>query len=193
MSKGFNMFLGVVFVGMAVFLFVHDANYIMTGNLVDLNQILEEGGEIPRDTYVKYTCNYVFGNYGETQSYIGGIIPLPGKSQQFAFLGENDMIISAQISDKGKIRDMRQLADACYYNGDCIPVELVGCIQSNGGDMNRFLEQYFSEVDLNYEGLTMSPLVIDTTKTRLKITLTYICFALVGVAVFVSGLKKKNK
>jgi len=42
-------------IALAVIMFVHDSSFILTGKTVDLNQILENNEELPRDKYVTYT------------------------------------------------------------------------------------------------------------------------------------------
>ena len=160
------------------------------GHTVDLNEILINGEELPRDQYVTYQCSVPFGNYAETRSYAGGVIPLPGKTQQFAFLGENDMILSAEIGRKSKIQEMTELTDDYYHGEGFESVTLVGCFEINSPDMDRYLANYFSDIDLEEEGIYLTSYVINATKTRLKQAILYLLLLALGAVVLWESVKK---
>lgn len=185
-----GILLGVFLTGLALVLFLHDAGYLFMGHTVDLNEILINGEELPRDKYVTYQCSVPFGNYAETRSYVGGVIPLPGKTQQFAFLGENDMILSAEIGRKSKIQEMTELTDDYYHGEGYEPVTLVGCFEINSPDMDRYLVNYFSDIDLEEEGIYLTSYVINATKTRLKQALLYLFLLALGAVVLWESVKK---
>ena len=165
---------------LAVFMFVHDSAFIFTGKTVDLNELLENNEELPQDTYVTYTCTFPIGNYAETKQTINGIIPLPFKSQEYAIICENGMIISSEISKKSKIKEMDKAVEK-VYNGEDVTVELKGCLQTISPDMRNYLEEAFG-AEIADEGYELTNFAIDTTMTRLKITLLYIFLFLVGLA-----------
>jgi len=188
MRPVFAIILGVFLAAIGVIMFVHDADFIFTGNTADLNQILEENSEIPRDKYVTYTCSYCLGNYGETQSY-WGFIPLPGKSQQFAFIGENGMIISVKAGKKSLVEDLRVLSES-DYDEDYTPVTFTGCVQTNHPDLDRYLESYLSGVDFENSDLQLTYLEIDTTKTRPKLVFMYTAIILIGAGCIIFAVRK---
>lgn len=186
----FWILFGVVLIAVAVAMFAHDADYILTGNTVNLNEILENGGELPRDKFVTYTCNISLGNYAETREYIDGIIPLPGKTQQFAMLTENGMIISAEIETKTKIDEMMNLTENIDYDNPTTPVVITGCFEINSSDMDRCLINYFSGYDLEDSGIILTSYVINTTKTRAGLVALYLFVFVVGVCVLEWSVKK---
>lgn len=162
--------IGVVLAGFSVVMFVHDAEYIFTGKTVDLNEILENDGEVPRDKYVTFTCDIPIDNYAETQQYLNGFIPLPFKTQQYAMLGDNGMIFSAEISKKDKIKEMDQAIEDFYDDKD-VSVTLTGKLQINSSEMDSYLKEcveYDIGDDMDSLGFFVTSYVIDTTQTRLS-------------------------
>ena len=186
----FGLFLSI----MGIVLLVHDAGYIFAGNTVDLNEVFENNEQIPEHQYVTYTCWTSLGNYAETNEYYG-VIPT-GKTQQFAMLTENDMIISAEISRKDTIIAMNLLTDAVYSDDDevqLVPVTLTGNLEFNDTEMNGYLSEYFDGVDLEEEGVTLTGYSINTTQTRLlQGGLCLGMFAL-GIFVIIIGIRKKTR
>lgn len=189
----FSILLGLLFCVAALVLFIHDAEYIFTGNTVNLNQVLENNEELPRDKFVTYICYSSLGNYAESQEYLDGLIPLPFKSQEYALLIENGYIISAEISKKAKIQELDQLTDDFFNNEDgaeLVPVEITGCLQTVSSDMHNLLIEYFEDTDIEEEKLTYY--VIDTTKTRASQASLYLAlFALGGFLIFITIKKKR--
>lgn len=192
-SSRLGIILGVVFIVMALALFIHDASYIILGNTVDLNQILKDGGELPRDKYVTYTCSAPLGGYAETRSTISGIIPLPGTSESHAFLAENGTIMTIETSKKSLKSELAKQSDNLYAGVEVKPVTVEGCLQVNSGDVDRLLESYFSGFEYEGDGVELTYFVIDTTKTRLKITLMYVAFMALGAFLLIFGIKQKRK
>lgn len=191
--KIMTIILGLFLMGCGIALFVHDAEYILTGNTTDLNEILENGEEMPRDAYVTYTCWVSVGNYAETQQYLDGFIPLPGKTQEYAILTEADTIISAEISKKEVIDEMERLTDVDYTNeGEIAPVVLTGCLQTVGGDMWQILQEAFSDVDLQGEGITLTDYAIDTTKTRASQFGLELAVTVLGLFCIVASVRKRR-
>lgn len=183
--------LGLFFMGIAMALFIHDAEYIFTGKTVNLNEILANGEELPRDKFVTYTCKVPIGNYAETQEYISGIIPLPGKTQQYAMIGENGMIFSAEIGKKAKIEEMDNAVDA-FYDDETVSVTLTGNFQINSSKMDTFLDEFVRyEIgsDPESSGLFLTYFVIDTTKTRLSQALLYIFMFALGAFMTMIGIR----
>ena len=179
--------LGAFLSALAIALFLHDAEYLLTGKTVNLNEILDNGDDPPRDKYVTYACQISLGNYGETRMKYG-FIPLPGKTEQFAMLDASGLIISAEIGDRAKIAEMLSLTES--GEGE---VTLTGCFQTNSGDMSRFLSEYLSGVDWEGRSVFMTPYVIDTTKTRVKQTALYIGVLALGVGVIALSFSKPKE
>ncbi|MBR1554946.1 MAG: hypothetical protein IJ644_06075 [Oscillospiraceae bacterium] len=194
MRPVFTIILGLFLSIMGGILLVHDAEYIFTGNTVNLNEIFENNQELPRDSYVDYTCYCSLGNYAETQQYLNGLIPLPFKSQEYALLTENEIIISAEISKKEKIQEMEQLTDAFFSddeNTSLVPVELVGCLQTVSPDMHNFLIEYFEGTEIAEDVITYY--VIDTTKTRASQCGLCLGAILLGIFVVFMGIQRKRR
>ena len=64
-----GLLIGLFFTAIGIVMFAFDASYILLGRTVDLNKVLEEGGELPRDKVVTYTCEVPIGNYAEMQTH----------------------------------------------------------------------------------------------------------------------------
>ncbi len=185
----FGLFLSI----MGIVLLVHDAGYIFAGNTVDLNEVFENNEQIPEHQYVTYTCWVSLGNYAETNEYYG-FIPT-GKTQQFAVLTENDMIISAEISRKDTIMAMNLLTDATYSEDEDVqpvPVTLTGNLEFNDSEMNGYLSEYFEGVDFDEEGITLTGYSINTTRTRLLQGGLCLGMFLLGGIVIIVGIRKKR-
>ena len=185
--------LGIFLSGLSIVLFVHDAEYIFTGNTVNLNEILKNNEELPRDKFVTFTCEFPIDNYAETQQYLNGIIPLPFKTQQYAMLGDNGMIFSAEVGKKAKIAEMDQAIEAFYDDG-AVSVTLTGNLQINSPKMDSFLnecvEYIFGDADdLKSYGFYITSYVIDTTKTRLSQALLYTFLLAIGVLIIVMSIR----
>ena len=185
--------LGLFLSGLSIVLFVHDAEYIFTGKTVNLNEILKNNEELPRDKFVTFTCEFPIDNYAETQQYINGIIPLPFKTQQYAMLGENGMIFSAEIGKKAKIEEMDQALEEFYDDGT-VSVTLTGNLQINSPKMDSFLnecvEYLFGDADdLRSYGFYVTSYVIDTTKTRLSQALLYIFLLAIGAVLILASIR----
>jgi len=186
----FGIFLSII----SIVLFIHDVEYIFTGNTINLNEVLENGEEIPNGKYVTYTCYAPLGNYAETQEYLNGFIPLPFKTQEFAVLTENDMIISAEIGNKNKIQEMEKLTDDFLTSDDDFygSMELTGYLGSNNSEMVGYLQEYFEDVDFEAKGISVSWYSIDTTKTRLSVAGLCVGMFLIGGVVIIAGIGKKR-
>lgn len=183
--------LGVFLSGLSIVMFVHDAEYIFTGNTVNLNEILINNEELPRDKYVTFTCEFPIDNYAETQQYINGIIPLPFKTQQYAMLGDNGMIFSAEVGKKDKIAEMDQALETFYNDGD-VSVTLTGNLKINSSEMDSYLEEcvdYIFDGDVESYGFFLTSYVIDTTQTRLSQALMYTLLLIVGGVLIVISIK----
>lgn len=176
---------------MVVALLVHDAEYIFTGETVNLNEVLESGEEMPRDKYVTYTCSYPLGNYAETKQTISGVIPLPFKSQQYSLLCENGIIISAEVSKKAKIEELDEAIDKAY-DGETVSVTLTGCLITNNPEMNGYLSEFLAAVGIDMENseLQQTYYLIDTTKTRLSLIMTYTLLFVLGLFIIIVDIKK---
>lgn len=183
--------LGILLSGLSIVMFVHDAEYIFTGNTVDLNEILKNNGELPRDKFVTFTCEFPIDNYAETRQYLNGIIPLPFKTQQYAMLGDNGMIFSAEIGNKAKISEMDQAIETFYDDGE-VSVTLTGNLQINSSEMDSYLKEcvgYIFGDDLESYGFFLTSYVIDTTKTRLSQSLLYTFLLAIGVLAIVISIR----
>ena len=185
-KKILGIIVGIVIVVLSVVMFVHDSSFILTGKTVDLNEILANNEELPRDKYVTYTCTFPIGNYAETKQTLNGIIPLPFKSQEYAILCENGMIISSEISKKSKIREMDTAVEK-IYNEEEVSVELKGCLQTISSDMRKYLDESLGTESAN-GNFELTSFAIDTTMTRLKITFMYIFIFLIGLACTVVSI-----
>lgn len=189
------LILGILLIVAAVALFVHDAEYIFTGNTVSLNEILENGEELPRDKYVTYTCTMPLGNYAETREYLGGIIPLPISSQQYAMLDESGMILSAEINKKSKITEMEDAAEA-FFDDEAVTVTIEGCFEINGSRMDDYLQEYIGYFmtgeEMDEEGIFLTSYAVNTTKTRVSQVLLYVSVAVIGVAIIVASVVKRR-
>ncbi len=186
-----SLLLGIFLSGLAVVILVHDAEYIFTGKTVNLNEVIENGGEMPRDKYVTYTCNYPLGNYAETKQTISGVIPLPFKTQQYALLCENGIIMSAEVSKKAKIEELNEAIDD-MYNGEAASVTLTGCLITNNPEMNGYLSEFLTAVGIDTESsdIQQTYYLIDTTKTRLSLILAYTFLLVIGLFVIIVDIKK---
>lgn len=189
--------LGLFLSGLSIVMFVHDAEYIFTGNTVNLNEILQNNEELPRDKYVTFTCEFPIDNYAETQQYLNGFIPLPFKTQQYAMLGDNGMIFSAEIGKKAKIAEMDQAIETFYDDGD-VSVTLTGNLQINSPEMDSYLkecvEYLFGDAsNLESYGFFLTSYVIDTTKTRSSQALLYIFLLLIGAACIVISIRSLRR
>ena len=193
--KGLNPFFGIILaiimIVISIIMTVHDAEYIFTGKTLDLNSIIENGEEIPRDKYVTYACYLSFGNYAETQPYYG-FIPLPGESQEYALLTEDYAVISADIKDSAVISEMERLTDYFYSDSEDEPepVVITGCVTTIGSDLSGYLEEFFDGFDLDGNGIYLTRYEIDTTKTRFSIAAMYLLFAAFGAALGLVSFKK---
>ncbi len=179
---------------MAAVILVHDAGYIFTGKTVNLNEILENGDELPRDKYVTYTCSYPLGNYAETKQTISGVIPLPYKTQQYALLCENGIIMSAEVSKKAKIEELDEAIDDVYC-GETVSVTLTGCLITNNPEMNGYLSEFLTAVGIDTENsdIQQTYYLIDTTKTRLQLFLMYTFLLALGLFLIVVDIRKYRK
>lgn len=182
----FGICISVLSIGM----FAHNAEYILTGNTVDLNEILDNDKELPRGKYVTFICEFPIGNYAETQQYINGIIPLPFKTQQYAMLGNNGMIFSAEIGKKAKIKEMDQAIDT-FYNGGTVSVTLTGKFQINSPEMDSYLEECVDYIidDIEDSEIFLTSYVIDTTQTRLSQSLLYISGFITGMLIVITNIR----
>lgn len=181
--------LGAVFTILSLVMIIHDASFIFLGRTVDLNEIMKNGGEPPRDKYVTYTCYMPLGGYAETTEYAAGIIPLPGKAESHAFIAENGMIMTIQTKNKQTKKDLAHAAEDFYFEDEVTPVEVVGCFQINSPDVDRLLEQFAAQSGIDTEEIALSSYCIDTTKTRLKITVMYVFMLALGVICIIMGIK----
>ncbi|MCH5193162.1 MAG: hypothetical protein J1F11_04305 [Oscillospiraceae bacterium] len=187
--------LGLFLSGLSIVMFVHDAEYIFTGNTVNLNEILQNNEELPRDKYVTFTCEFPIDNYAETQQYLNGFIPLPFKTQQYAMLGDNGMIFSAEVGKKAKIAEMDQAIETFYDDGT-VSVTLTGNLQINSPEMDSYLQEcaeYIFGDDLETYGFFLTSYVIDTTKTRSSQALLYIFLLLIGVVCIGTGIRSLRR
>lgn len=187
-----TILLGIFLAGLAAVLFVHDSNYIFTGKTLDLNDILENNGEIPRDKYVTYTCYLPIDNYAETTQTLNGIIPLPFlKTQQYSMLCENGKVISAKVGSKKKIQEMEQALDDFYDTDNAVAVTLTGCIHTISPEMHGYLEESCNYVfeGLDTTGIDYTYFVIDTTQTRLSQTLMYTFLFFIGLFCIFGSVK----
>ena len=183
-----SLLIGLFFTAMILVLFIHDASYIFTGKTVDLNEILESGGELPRDKYVSYTCEYPLGNYAEEQTYIDGFIPSPFKSQLYAMIDEYDgegMIFSAKVNKKAKISEFDSVVDEQTES-----VTVVGCLQTISPDAFNYLEQSCGYI--GGDDVTLTYYVIDSTKTRFSLIVLYTFGLAIGVFCLVTYFRKKG-
>ncbi len=189
-----TLILGLFLSGCAVALFVHDAEFIFTGNTVNLNEVLENGGEIPRDRYVTYTCRYPLGNYAETKQTISGIIPLPFKSQHYSILCENGIVLSAEVSKKSKIKELNEAVEA-LCEGETAEVTITGCLQTNDAEINTYHAEFLSASGVSMEeaDIVQTYYSIDTTKTRPKIILTYIATFALGVLIIAADVRRYRR
>lgn len=196
MKKGSIVYsiLGIFLTVCAVVLFVHDAAYIFTGNTVDLNEILETGGELPRDKFVTYTCTMPLGNYAESREYLGGIIPLPISSQQYAMLDTSGMVFSAEISKKAKINEMDEAAEA-FFDDKTVTVTIEGSFEIHSREMDEYLQEYtgyfMTDEEMEKQGIYLTSYVVNTTKTRVSLVLLYLATAALGIAILVVSIRKR--
>jgi len=130
--------------------------------------------------------DFPYRHYAETKQTLNGIIPLPFKSQEYAILCENGMIISSEISKKSKIKEMDTAVEK-IYNGEEVSVELKGCLQTISSDMRKYLEESLGTESAN-GNFELTSFAIDTTMTRLKITFMYIFIFLIGLACTVVSI-----
>lgn len=188
--------LGVVMIVLSIVMYVREASYIFMGETLDLNEIIADGGEMPRGEFVTFTVEYPLGNYAETREMIAGFIPMPfGTTQQYAILCEDGRIISAEISRKSKIAELEQAVED-FYNDKSVAVTIVGCVAANDSEMNGYLAEftdYLFEGDTESAGVTPTYFVIDTTQTRVSQFFLYFFFLLLGGAVTAGGILRLRR
>ena len=186
--------LGVLIFLMGVFMIIRDYDYILTGNTVNLNDVLENDKAVPRSKYVTYTCNASLGNYAETQIYVKEIIPTPIKIQRYALLTDNNVVISAEIRGKSKLEEIDRLVEDTFSleeDAEPEPVVLVGYFSSNSYEMDNLLDEYLSELgDLSEMGVTVTSYKIDTTKTRGGAAALDLFVLVVSVGMVVISVRK---
>ena len=186
-NRIFGLFLGVLFIGLSLFMLISNASYYFMGKTVDLNEVLKNGEEIPTDEVVSYTCEYPLGNYAEMQTYINGVIPTPFKSQLYAMIDEHNgkgLIFSAKLNRSNKIEEFDKT-----INGQKESVTVVGTIHSIDPESFGYLEQTCGDIEGD---IVLSYYVIDTTNTRLSIiALNFFSLAL-GVFCLVTFFRKRN-
>ena len=181
------LLMGLFFAAIGIVMFAFDAGYILLGRTVDLNKVLAEGGELPRDKVVTYTCEVPIGNYAEMQTYLNGIIPLPAKSQLYAMYdkyGGDGIIFSAKLISKYKMAEFDSAV-----NEDTPKITLEGRLMTIDNDAFGYLEQVCG--DLSEENITLTYYVIDTTSSRIEWALMYLFITALGVFCLVTYFKKK--
>ena len=182
-----GLLMGLFFTAIGIVMFAFDAGYILLGRTVDLNKVLAEGGELPRDKVVTYTCEVPIGNYAEMQTYLNGIIPLPAKSQLYAMYdkyGGDGIIFSAKLRSKYKMAEFDSAV-----NNDTPKITLEGRLMTIDNDAFGCLEQVCG--DLSEENITLTYYVIDTTSSRIEWALMYLFITALGVFCLVTYFKKK--
>ena len=184
--------LGAVVAAVGCVMFCHDSYYIIKGETVDLNEILESGAELPRDTYVTYECKYPLVNYAESRDYYDGVIPMPWVYRQYALLTENNMIISAKIVSKDKTKELdRYIRDMDYESPDT-PVVLTGVLIINESEMDRYLVESCGDFAESGD-VMLTSFVIDTTMTRASAAVLYLFVIAVGMIIIVFSVRKSVK
>ncbi len=183
--------LGVVMIALSVVMYAREASYIFMGETLDLNEIIEEGGEMPRGEFVTFTVEYPLGNYAETREMIAGFIPMPfSTTQQYAIFCEDCSIISAEVSKKSKIAELEQAVED-FYNDKPTAVTIVGYVAANDREMNGYLAEltdYLFEGDPASAGVTPTYFVIDTTQTRVSQFFLYFFSLLLGGVLTAIGI-----
>ncbi len=186
-----TVLLGLVMIVLSIVMYVREASYIFMNETLDLNEIIEEGGEMPRGEFVTFTVEYPLGNYAETRELIAGFIPMPfGTTQQYAILCEDGSIISAEVSKKSKITELDQAVED-FYNDKTAAVTIVGCVAANNSEMNGYLAEftdYLFDGDVASAGVTPTYFLIDTTRTRTSQFFLYFFFLLLGGAITTGGI-----
>ena len=184
---------GILLSVASIALFVHDAEYIFTGKTVNLNEILENGGELPRDKYVTYTCEFPLGNYAETQQYYG-FIPLPFKTQQYAMLDDSGIVLSAEIKNSNsKIEEMDKAIDEFWDDDAEVSVTLTGCLTITAAGMDEYLEEYMNYLfddDLESYDIFLTSYQIDTTRTRATQFIVEVLVLAIGVFLIIVQVRK---
>lgn len=183
--------LGVVMIVLSVVMYTREASYIFMGETLDLNEIINEGGEIPRGEFVTFTVEYPLGNYAETREMIADFIPIPfAKTQQYAIFCEDCRIISAEVSKKSKIAELEQAVED-FYNDKTAAVTIVGYVAVNNREMNGYLTEltdFLFKGDPASVGVTPTDFVIDTTQTRVSQFFLYFFSLLLGGALTAIGI-----
>lgn len=180
------LIVGIFFLVCVTALFVHDAKYIFTGNTVDLNEIIAKDDYMPRDKYVTYTIKFPLGKYGTEQSYYGGIIPVGGKSYNYAVYDESGAILSVKVKKKSLMDKIEAVE-----NGSEESITVTGCLVINSSDMDRFLEENCGEAAISND-VVLTSYVIDTTKTRFSLVLIYTAGLAIGIVCIWTYIRKRR-
>ncbi len=181
-----GLLMGVFFLVCVIAMFIHDANYIFTGKTVDLNEIIRNNEDLPRDKYVTYTCEVPLDAYGYSQDRYGGIIPAGRKSYNYAVIDDSGAIISVKMNNK---KLMEEFEAAAANDGT---VDVKGCFVINSAEMDRYLEDYCGDM-ADGEDIFLTSYVIDTTKTRLSLIVLYTGGLLIGIACIVMYVKGRTR
>ena len=187
-NRIFGLFLGVLFIGLSLFMLISNASYYFMGKTVDLNEVLKNGEELPQDKFVSYTCEYPIGNYAEEKTYIGGFIPSPFKSQLYAVIDEYNgqgLIFSAKVNKKDKIKEFNSAV-----NEQTESVTVVGCFNTIVSyDATSYLEQTCGDIGGD---VVLTHFVIDSTKTRFSQLALCVFSLALGVFCLVTFFRKRN-
>lgn len=181
-----GLIFGIFFTVIVMALFIHDAGYIFTGNTVDLNEIIAKNDYMPRGKYVTYTVKTSFGKYGSEQDYYGGIIPVGGKSYNYAVLDDSGAIMSVKVKGD-KLEDKL----SAVTDGREESFTVTGCLTINSSDMDRFLDSALGEY-ADGEEIFLTSYQIDTTKGRLKLVLFYTAGLAVGIGSLVLYFRRRR-
>lgn len=182
--------LGIFLAGIGIILMVHDFTFIFFGRTVDIDSIVAQGEEIPRDKYVDYTADVCLGPYGETQEYLGGFIPLPIKTLQYAFLTADGRVISAEVGKKATQAELDQLYQDLMNDRTGKPVKLRGAVVTNDSKMQGYLMEYLGSAA---DQMTVTYYVIKTTQTRVSQAILYVLCIALGAGMAVIGFTKRAK
>ena len=196
---GFTILIGVVLLLAGIALTVHDREFLLTGNTVDLNEILQSGGEAPRDKYVTYAMTTPLGNYAESKTTYA-FIPMPFLTAQlYGFIGEDGNLMSIKVRDKKLIQELDAQLDAFYSDEEAQSapaVTVTGCVNTIKPELRGYYEDYMWSMGMKEEDIQNHPIsyiCIDTTKTRAGQAIFYTLAIVLGIFMIVSGIKGLKK
>ena len=205
MLSVFRIVVGLLVVAFFTFGFnlLHQhASFLTKGDTVDMDAILEEGGEYPVGEFVHAEAMFILDAFASEESKTNGItskkdvyyyVILNNRDAVAVKVGSKDLIA---IMDKGTQDTFDYLDEKIDYFDD-IPVE--GKLKRlTDAELIGYFDEASDEYGFNGENSKITPryYVIDATELRMEKVLLYIVLPLaviIGVAVIAAAVSRKRK